>query len=105
NRLADAVRRSSSGRNRILNESVPFPEDDDVNDLFYDESPEETAILREEYLRIREKMDRVLSAREREALILYSSGYSYSEIAEKTGMTPKAVGNAIQRARKKLRQE
>ena len=104
-RLADAVRRSSSGRNRILNESVPFPEDDDVNDLFYDESPEETAILREEYLRIREKMDRVLSAREREALILYSSGYSYSEIAEKTGMTPKAVGNAIQRARKKLRQE
>ena len=105
NRLADAVRRSSSGRNRILNESVPFPEDDDVNDLFYDESPEETAILREEYLRIREKMDRVLSARERDALILYSSGYSYSEIAEKTGMTPKAVGNAIQRARKKLRQE
>ena len=61
--------------------------------------------LREEYLRIREKMDRVLSVREKEALILYSSGYSYSEIAEKTGTTAKAVGNAIQRARKKLRQE
>ncbi len=105
NRLADAVRRSSSGKNRILNESVPFPEDDDIDDLFSGESPEETAILKEEYLRIRKKMDKVLSDLERECLIMYSSGYSYSEIAEKMDVAPKTVGNAIQRARKKLRQE
>ena len=40
-----------------------------------------------------------------EKSVVYSqmSGLSYTETAEKLGLTPKAVDNALQRARKKLK--
>ncbi len=105
NRLADAVRISSNGKNRLLNESLPLSYEDDPAVTVAEGSPEETAIAREEFVRVRKKMDTVLSDFEREVLLMYSSGYRYAEIAEKKNTTAKAVSNAIQRARKKLRQE
>lgn len=105
NRLADAVRVSSNGKNRLLNESVSLSDEDDPVSVIGEASPEESAIAREEFMRVRNKMDAVLSDFEREALVMYSSGYRYAEIAERLNTTPKAVSNAIQRARKKLRQE
>ena len=47
----------------------------------------------------------VLSALERETLSLWLAGYDYGEIARRLGTTPKSVGNALQRARRKLKQE
>ncbi|MBP0968900.1 MAG: sigma-70 family RNA polymerase sigma factor [Oscillospiraceae bacterium] len=105
NRLADAVRKASSGKNRVLNESVPLSDEEDQVSVISEESPEETAIVREEYMQILEKMDTILSDFEREVLVMYSCGYKYAEIAERKNTTAKAVSNAIQRARKKLRQE
>ncbi len=105
NRLADTVRRSSNGRNKALNESTALPDDDDDTVLSAADSPEEAAIVREEYMRVLEKMGSLLSELERKSLLMYASGYSYAEIAEKMDTTPKAVSNAIQRARKKLKTE
>jgi len=104
NRLADSVRTVSNMGNRPLNESLPLPETDDGPEFVSDESPEEAAILKEEYSRVRERMTDILTELEREALLLYSVGYSYAEIAERMNTTSKSVGNAIQRARRKLKE-
>ena len=57
-----------------------------------------------------EELDRVLaecevslSKVEKTVLFLRASGMTYAEIGEKLGMTEKAVDNAVQRARKKLK--
>ncbi len=57
-----------------------------------------------------EELDRVLaecevslSKIEKTVIFLRASGMSYAEIGEKLGMTEKAVDNAVQRARKKLK--
>lgn len=43
-----------------------------------------------------------LSATEKSVIFCRMTGLSYEEIGEKLGMTPKAVDNALQRARNKL---
>lgn len=105
NRLVDAVRSASSTRNKLLNESISLSDEEDSVISDSKISPEDTAILKEEYARIMARMSSKLSELERDSLLLYSSGYSYAEIAEKKNTTVRAVGNAIQRARKKLRKE
>ena len=44
-----------------------------------------------------------LSQREYSAMKLFLEGYSYKQIAEKLGVTPKSADNALSRARKKLK--
>lgn len=43
-----------------------------------------------------------LSERDREALLLREAGLSYQEIADRTGLSPGAVGTTLSRARKRL---
>jgi len=43
-----------------------------------------------------------LSERDREALLLWDSGLSYTEIAEQTGLSVGAVGTTLARARRRL---
>jgi len=47
--------------------------------------------------------ENVLSDVEKSVVYSQMSGLSYTETAEKLGLTPKAVDNALQRARKKLK--
>ena len=46
-----------------------------------------------------------LSRREKQVLLLYLRGLSYAQIAKSLGLTEKAVDNALQRARAKLKAE
>lgn len=103
NRFNDAIKSAGRQKNRILNESVSLTEDENRPDLFAVDSPEEIAIGWDEYRRIRESIDRDLSETERNVLNLWIDGYTYDEITESLGMSPKAVNNALQRARKKLK--
>ena len=57
----------------------------------------------EEYCDLRERIETLLSDKERRALRLWLRGYGYDEIGEILGITPKSVGNALQRARRKLK--
>ena len=50
-------------------------------------------------------MERQLTERERGVLTAYMTGMSYAEIAQSLEITEKAVDNAMQRARRKLRKE
>lgn len=68
-----------------------------------DADPQEIVAGREEMARWRQKVLERLSDFEQQAIGLYISGYSYEEIASMLHHTVKAVDNALQRARRKLR--
>lgn len=55
----------------------------------------------EEMAGVQEALD-VLSARDREVLLLWDAGLSYPEIAAQTGLAVGAVGTTLARARKRL---
>ena len=76
-----------------LDEGAPQPEE---------QGPAALLELRERFEAVRREMDRALSPRERQVLGWYLGGYRREELPEKTGLTQKAVDNALYRARKKL---
>ena len=51
----------------------------------------------------RQKIKTLLSGLEQETLTLYLSGLSYEEMAQRLHCSTKAVDNALQRVRRKLR--
>ena len=66
-------------------------------------NPESILIAREEAERLRRKAGETLSGLEYQVLSAYLSGERYEEIAERLHTTVKAVDNAVQRIRRKLR--
>ena len=56
---------------------------------------------REQWTRVREALD-ALSEKDREALLLWDAGQSYTEIAKHTGLAVGAVGTTLARARRRL---
>lgn len=65
-------------------------------------SPEDMLINQEEYDRIHERIQNVLSGLEQEVLQQYLDGKSYQEIAENMGRHVKSIDNALQRVKRKL---
>lgn len=65
--------------------------------------PFDIYIQREETERMQQQIKTLLSRLEQETLSLYLSGHSYQEMATLLNCTPKAVDNALQRVRRKLR--
>ena len=64
---------------------------------------EEELIIAEQLEELRSRIRTVLSGFEQRVLTLYLSGHSYLEISQLLRTTPKAVDNALQRVRRKLR--
>jgi len=76
-------------------------------DLLADEtslSPEERAVDSSAEKELLALIEGWLSKMERKVLVLYLKDYDYREIAEKMQVSPKAVDNAIQRIRRKIRE-
>ena len=71
--------------------------------LIDEETPEEILINRENLDRIHEKIRKILSPFEYEVLQLYLKGYGYQQIARQMQKPPKAIDNALQRIRSKVR--
>jgi len=67
-------------------------------------STDDYLISKEDDTALTEKMLMVLSEKEYNVFRLYLDGYSYKQIAEKTGITPKSADNALSRAKKKLKE-
>ena len=57
-----------------------------------------------EQLMIEEKLKKALSGFERQVVQLYLQGLNYRQIAELLGKSPKAIDNALQRIRGKIRE-
>lgn len=108
NRLYSVIKSAARFKHTPLNdyvslESPQFDESQTCASYFW-RDPEETFILKEHLSEIMLGLCGSLSKLEKEVLGLYLEGLSYSEIAEKTGRSPKSVDNAVQRIRKKLAQ-
>lgn len=68
-----------------------------------DGDPLEAYLKQEEEQLRRQKIKTLLSGLEQETLTLYLNGLSYEEMAQQLGCSTKAVDNALQRVRRKLR--
>ncbi|MDX1494849.1 MAG: sigma-70 family RNA polymerase sigma factor [Longimicrobiales bacterium] len=65
------------------------------------EDPQEKLLEQEKWALVREALDS-LSEKDREALLLWDAGQSYTEIANELGLAVGAVGTTLSRARKRL---
>ncbi len=101
NRLTDAARRATAQRNRPLNESEQL--DENSREADFAPEPEELAALREELRRVLGDIREKLSGYECRVMTLWLQGYGAREIAWITGRTVRSVSNALDRARRKLK--
>ena len=103
-KILNAVQAALSPRNHPLKNYMPL--DDEALAQLADRDghgPEEALIASESGRLLWERINTLLSATEKEALGLYLSGHSYKEVAVLLGSSSKAVDNALQRVRRKLR--
>lgn len=75
----------------------------DVLESFENANPEQLVIEREDSRAIKEKLKNGLSRFERQVVQLYLQGLSYRQIAQQLGKEPKAIDNALQRIRAKIK--
>jgi RNA polymerase sporulation-specific sigma factor len=100
-KIIDALKKSTSKKNKALNESVSVEE---VQLFSCVVDPEEHLILSDERQDFKRRMSGVLSDFEFKIIWMYMEGMTRAEICESTGKTQKSVDNAIERSKKKLQQ-
>lgn len=103
NRIVSIVRSALSGKHIPDGMIVPLELQCDSSDS--QPTPEELLISEKGAEYISEIIRQSLSEQEQRIFNLYLSGLSYDEMAINTGISQKAVDNALQRARKKLREK
>ena len=103
NSIRSAVRKTKTGKEIPDKEIISI---DDASSLCSDRlfDPQNLIIENEEVQRLKNRLDKQLSDTEQKVLKLYLFGDSYSVIAKKLLLSnEKAVDNALQRIRKKLK--
>lgn len=101
NSIRSAMRRASRPGAVPVRAVLPI---DSADELCTADDPQDIVVGREEAERLLAFVDKHLSVREQQVLRLYLSGNSYAAVAEKLGLSDsKAVDNALQRIRKKLK--
>ncbi len=103
NRIISAVRAQLGKKNVPLNFSIPF-EEDELADGNPGADPQNIVTAQEETARLLGILNFKLSGFEKAVIMQYLAGSSYEQTAETLRTTPKAVDNALQRAKKKLKQ-
>lgn len=94
-------------RRRSVRPTVALTEvtDGSVDERVVDTSDTSEADSHEQFLSVEQIINRELSARDREILLLHDyNGWDYDEISRKTGMEPAALRMVVSRARKTVRQ-
>ena len=104
--MYSAVAASQRQKHQPLNSFVSLSEPVSEQELRLvdEETPEEIMISRENVIGMHERIKERLSKFEYQVLELYLKGYDYTQIAEKLGKQPKAIDNALQRIRSKVRE-
>lgn len=99
--LISAIGRSNTDKNRALNNSVAL--DGGINEGEALLDPETKYISSESFKEVDSVIKETLSKLEYLILTYYIEGYSYEEIGNKTGKNVKAIDNALQRIRSKIK--
>lgn len=105
NRLLDAVRAASAGKNVPLRDSVPIDGEDEgaAGELVSPElSPEQQYIEKEAEESFFSALGEMLGEQDLTVLRFYLAGVPYKEIAEKLGISAKKVDNTVYGAKKKI---
>ena len=102
NSLQTALRKVSRKKDVPQNIVVPL-EEGFINSKNTAISAEESFLAQESVSLLTDILENELSEFENEVLRMHIIGCSYKEIADKLGKSPKAVDNALQRIRKKLK--
>jgi len=101
-RMLNAVSAQSTDKRKALNSTVSI--DESVETIVEEgASPEDIIISYERKNEITESIKEKLSDFEKSVFDLYIEGYTYTEIAEMLGVTPKSVDNALQRIKDKCK--
>jgi RNA polymerase sporulation-specific sigma factor len=93
-----AVKAHARKKHSPLNASVPL----DFAEVNTGINPESVFLDRERKIFLETEIGRVLSLLEKNTLSMYLDGKSYAEISSVLNINMKAVGNALQRVRKKI---
>ena len=103
--MYSAISMSQRQKHQPLNSFVSLSEPVSEQELrlIDEETPEVIMISRESVDRMHEKIREILSPFEYQVLELYLKGYGYQQIAQQMEKTPKAIDNALQRIRSKVR--
>lgn len=102
NRLRTVVASASRKLETVSLDSAS-PVTDNLWNTLQEEDPQEIVISREQFDQWLQRVDACLSGFEHQVIRYYLGGYSYHEMARLLESTTKAVDNALQRARRKLR--
>lgn len=104
--MATAAKAALSQKSFPLWDYLPLPDDNaPTAEHSRQDSPEQHLVEREQVAELYRRIDTELSPFEQQALKLYLSGHSYTDISVLMCTTPKAVDNALQRVRRKLRSD
>ncbi|MBR3817508.1 MAG: sigma-70 family RNA polymerase sigma factor [Clostridia bacterium] len=102
NRIVSILRNLSSKKRVPSFLTVSIEENPD---LISAPSPEESVTTENTAELIHSVIAQSLTEKEKQVFALFLTDYRYEEIANRLGMTPKAVDNTLHRARKKLREK
>lgn len=102
NRIKSAVRNQLRSKHMPLNGYVDI-DDIDISDEMSD--PQTIIVMREQFEDLSESVEKKLTSLEKDVLRLHIGGHNYSSIAEMLSISVKSVDNALQRARKKLKEK
>ncbi len=102
NRIKSAVRNQMRNKHMPLNGYVNI---DDVELSDYQSDPQTVMDMQERFDDLSKRIEKRLTKLERDVVRLHVGGHNYSSIAEELSISVKSVDNALQRARKKLREE
>ena len=91
------------GKKHIPTELLIYLDSDDSTQLKDKSTPEQHIIERENYFTTINRIKSILSVKEFKVLSFYLAGNSYKQIAELLETDTKAVDNAVQRIRRKLK--
>ena len=99
NAVNSAARAASRRKHEVLNRAMPI----EAAPSTQAKSPQACAEESEAYRAAVRTIHTRLSPREKSVLALFMAGASYGQIARRLHLTPKAVDNALQRVRAKLK--
>ena len=104
--IFNAITSSNRQKNLPLNGYIPLETDGGFSVMMHlnADDPENIIIDQENTRSLRTAITRELSRMENEVLTCYLSGESYARIGERMGKSPKAIDNALQRIRRKIRE-
>ena len=104
NKMLTELERRSNSKQQSMQNYLPLEELEHSGMSGENDDPFRIVVAQEDHDLLMAKARTLLSGLEQETLSLYLSGHSYTEIATRLNLTTKAVDNALQRVRRKLRE-